>query len=82
MYQDLHNKAKKIIKKDACKKIYDTSIPLYLEPDASGLGLGAWLLHIRDDMNCMHDAVPDNATLHPTAFTSKTYRVLSGDTAI
>ena len=39
---------------------------------ASGVILGAGLLPVRDDMNCRHDKVPDNATLHPTALTSNT----------
>ena len=29
MYQELYNKAMKIIKQDACKKFYDASKPLY-----------------------------------------------------
>ena len=44
MCQDLDDRAKKIIKKDTCMKFYDTSGPLYLETDISGVSLGAGLL--------------------------------------
>ena len=44
MYQKLYDKAKNLIKKDACMKFYDTSRPLNLETDASGIGLGTGLL--------------------------------------
>ena len=44
MYQDLYNKAKKIIKRDACMKFCDASRPLYLETDASGVDHGVGLL--------------------------------------
>ena len=57
--------------KDACLKFYDTSKPLYLDIDASGIGLGASLLQMRKDMNCWFDKVTDNATLCPIAFASK-----------
>ena len=73
IYQNLYDRAKKIIKKDICTKFYDTSRPLYLETDASDVDLGAGLLQVRDGMNCGHDEVPDNAKLYPTAFTSKIY---------
>ena len=61
MYQDLYDKAKKIITKVACIKFYDTLKPLYLEMDASGIDLGAGLLQVRKGMTCGHDKVPDNA---------------------
>ena len=41
MYQDLYDTAQKIVKKDACMKLYNASRPLYLETDASGVSLGA-----------------------------------------
>ena len=50
---------------------YDASRPLYLEIDASGLSFGAGLLQVREGMNCGHDEVPDNLTLHPITFYSK-----------
>ena len=52
-------------------KFYDASRSLYLLTDASGIGLGARLLQVRDGMKCAHDEVPDNATMHPTAFACK-----------
>ena len=36
-YQKLFNKAKSIIKEDACMKFYDETQPLYLETDMSGV---------------------------------------------
>ena len=71
MYQDLYDKAKMIIMKDACMKCYNASRPWYLETDALGVSLGARLLHVRDGMNSGHDEVQDNAILCPTAFASK-----------
>ena len=71
MYQDLYDKAKKIIKKDTCMKFYDESRPLYLETDASGVGLGDGLLQVRESMICGCDEIPDDATLCPIAFTGK-----------
>ena len=42
-YQALFNKAKLLIKSDMCMKFYDDTKLLYLETDASGVGLGAAL---------------------------------------
>ena len=69
-YQDLYDNAKKLITKDARMKFYDASKPLNLEMDASGVGLGAGLLQLQEDMNCVHDEVPNNMALHPVAFAS------------
>ena len=33
-------------------KFYDDTKPLYLETDASGIGLEAALLQLRDNMGC------------------------------
>ena len=52
-------------------KFYDTSKPLYLETDGSGIGLGASLLQGRQDMNCGYNKVPDNVTLCLIALASK-----------
>ena len=57
--------------KDACMKFYDASRSLYLETYASDVCLGARLLQVRDGLNCRHDKDPDNTTLCPIAFTSK-----------
>ena len=46
-------------------KFCDISRPLHLDTDASCVGLGVGLLQIREGMNCGHDDVPDNVTLHP-----------------
>ena len=45
-YQQLFNKAKLLIKVDVCMKLYDNTKLLYLEIDASGIGLGAALLQL------------------------------------
>ena len=72
MYQDMYDRAKKIVKKEVCMIFHNVSRPLYLETDALGVNLGTTLLKVKDGMNCGHDEVPDNTTLHPTAFASKT----------
>ena len=43
-YQSLLNKAKLLIKSDMCMKFYNDTKLLYLETDASGVGLGTALL--------------------------------------
>ena len=43
----------------------------YLETDASGVGLGAALLQVRDNLNCGYDEAPDSAMLWPIAIASK-----------
>ena len=52
-------------------KFYDNSKPLYLETDASGIGLGAALLQLHDNTVCQKGVAPQNIALHPIAFTSK-----------
>ena len=46
-YQKIFDKAKSIIIEEACMKFCDENKPLYKELDASGVWLGAALLHIR-----------------------------------
>ena len=41
--QDLYDKVKRLITRDACMNFYDASKPLYLEMDASSIGLEASL---------------------------------------
>ena len=43
-YQSLFNKAKLLIKSYMCMKFYNDTKPLYLETDASGVGIGEALL--------------------------------------
>ena len=70
-YQQLFANAKSIIKEDMCMKFYDNSKPLYLETDASGIGLGAALLQLHDNMVCQKGVAPQNIALHLIVFASK-----------
>ena len=70
-YQQLFDKVKLLIKVEMCMKLYDDTKLLYLETDASGIGLGAALLQLWDNMGCQKDTAPDNTILHPIAFASK-----------
>ena len=45
-YQVLYDKAKRLMTRDACMKFYDALKLLYLEMDASGVGLGASILQM------------------------------------
>ena len=71
MYQDLFDSPKEMIKKDAGMKFSNISRHPYLETAASGIGLGAILLQVKDAMECGHDAVPENANWCLIAFASK-----------
>ena len=70
-YQQLFAKAKSLIKADICMKFYDDTKTLYLETDASGVGLGAALLQLCDKTTCQKDMAPDNTILCPITFASK-----------
>ena len=70
-YQQLFNRGKSLIKVEICIKFYDDTKPLYLEIDVSGVGLGAALLQLCDNTGCQRDVVPDNTSLRPIAFASK-----------
>ena len=70
-YQQLFDKAKSLIKVEVCMKFYDDTKPLYLETDASGIGLRAALLQFWDNTDCQKGMAPDNTILHPIAFASK-----------
>ena len=52
-------------------KFYKDTKLLYLKTDASGIGLGAALLQLRDKTTCQTHIAPDNTVLSPTAFASK-----------
>ena len=71
LYQTLYDEAKLLIKATVCMKFYDETKPLYLETDASGVGISAALLQTRDEMTHPRDTAPDNTILRPTAFASK-----------
>ena len=44
-------------------KFYDDTKLLYLKTDASGIGLGAALLQLRDNTVCQKGTAPDNTIL-------------------
>ena len=60
----LYNKAKALIRKDTCMKFYNERELLYVETDASGVFLGAWLLQVREGMKYPCDEAACN-TIHP-----------------
>ena len=62
---------KSIIKADVCMKFNDNSKLLYFETYASGIGLGPALLQLHDNTVCQMGVAPQNITLHPIAFASK-----------
>ena len=70
-YQQLFDKAKSLIKVEVCMQFYDDTKLLYLETDASGVGLGTALLQLCNDTACQRDVAPDNTSLRPFAFASK-----------
>ena len=70
-YQQLFDKEKSLIKVEMCIKLYDDTKLLYLETDAAGISLGAALLQLKDNMNCLKDMAPDNTIHCPIAFASK-----------
>ena len=51
-------------------KFNKAATTLYLETDASGIGLGNGLSQVRDSMNCGYDEKSDNAILQLTVFVS------------
>ena len=81
-YQKILNKAKAIIKEDACLEFYDETKPLYKETDAFGVGLGAALLQTRSNTSCHKDKALDNIILRLIAFTSKCLTGAKKDTVI
>ena len=63
-------------------KFCDETKSLYIETDASGLGLGATLLQTRNNTSCPKDEAPENSILRPIAFASKSLNRAEKDTAI
>ena len=70
-YQQLFDKAKSLIKVKVCMKFYDDTKPLYLETDASGVGMGAALLQLHNNTTCQKGMAQYNTILHPMMFASK-----------
>ena len=52
-------------------RFYDKTKPMYLETDASRIGLGAAILQMRNGTTCPKDIAPDNTILRPIMFASK-----------
>ena len=67
----MFNEAKSLMKVDMCMKFYNDTKPLYLETDASGIGLGVALLQMHEGTACQKDVAPDNTNLCLIAFASK-----------
>ena len=74
-------KNQRVVIGDVCIKGYDVSKPLYLETDASGVGLGGSLLQMQEGMSCEPNDVPDNVALCPIVFEARISPVWSGNTA-
>ena len=70
-YQALYDEVKSLIKDYVCMKCYDKTKLLYLETNASRIGLGDALLQTRDETTCQRDTSPDNTILRPITFASK-----------
>ena len=70
-YQRLFDKAKLIIKEDACLKFCKEMKCLYLE--ISVVGCRATLLQIGVGTSCPRDETPGNNMLRPIAFMSKSF---------
>ena len=71
LYQQLFEKVKSLIKADVCMKFYNDTKLLYLETDASGIGLGAALLQLHNNTTCQKGMAPDNIILCLIEFASK-----------
>ena len=70
---ELFDKTKSLIKADMYMKFYDDTKLLYLETDASGVGLGVALLQMHEGTTCQKDIVLDNTILHSIVFASKSF---------
>ena len=70
-YQQPFDKAESLIKVEVCMKFYDDTKLLYLETDASGVGLGVALIQLHNNTACQKGMAPDNTILCPIALASK-----------
>ena len=66
-YKNLYDRAKNIMKKNAVMVFYNEKEQLYLETDVLGVGLGASILHVTDEMQFPKNEAPDNAVMWPIA---------------
>ena len=71
IYDELYNKVKVIIKKHGCMKFYNEKESLYLDSNASGVGLGAELLQVKNWMKCPHHKTPASMALCSITFAIK-----------
>ena len=71
IYQHLYDRRRAIIKKDATTAFHKEKEHLYLERDASGMGLRATYLQMRGRMWFSINEACDNAALWPVVITSK-----------
>ena len=58
------------MKDPAIMKIYGEKELLYIQKDASGVGVGVGLLQVRDRKQLPQDKAPDNIVLHLMTFAS------------
>lgn len=71
-HTDVFEKAKRIIKKDCALQYYRPEKKLYIESDASKIGLGAALLQIDPKIQMDYDMeIPPTECLRPIAYGSK-----------
>ena len=70
-YLALFDRAKFIIKEDACIKFCDGMKLLCLETDASRVGLEAGPLQTREGTSWSRNDAPDKSILRPTDFANK-----------
>ena len=80
-FQKIFDKAKSIIKEEACMNFYDETKLPYTETDASAVRLGAALLLTRSGTHCPRDEVPDNSILRPITFMSNSLARVEKDAA-
>ena len=52
-------------------KFYDETKPLYIQTNASGIGLGTILLQTRSKASCPKDEVSDNSIFRPVVIAGK-----------